>query len=93
MFNVEEIKAWEEEQMEKVHERYEPSKKRRAFNPHKDRMFKARRYFTMKYGGYVESYSNKRKWKKHIRAKYRLIRDDAHHPQKKEYHTYGWLTW
>jgi hypothetical protein len=59
-------------------------------------MFKARKYFTMKYGGYNESWSAAREWKRHIRAKYRLIRpndEDALHPVKREYHTYGWLTW
>lgn len=93
MFNQKEIELWEQEQAEKVSGRYCAAKNTRLFDPKKERLFKARKYFTMKYGGYTESYSNKKKWKRHIRAKYRLVKDDAHHPPKKEYHTYGWLTW
>lgn len=91
MFNEEEFYLWEQKQMEDVHERWEPTKKRRAFDPCKERLHKRRR--NLKWGGWGESYNNKWMWKRHIRNKYRLIDEDATHPPKKEYHTYGWLTW
>lgn len=94
MFNQKEIELWEQEQTIKVSGRYCTVKNNRLFDPKKERLFKARKYFTMKYGGYNESWSAAKEWKRHIRAKYRNIKsEDACHPTKHEYHTYGYLTW
>ncbi|MEX3713403.1 hypothetical protein ABFV99_13445 [Cytobacillus horneckiae] len=93
MFNIEEIEKWEQEQIQKVLNKYCSSKSKFLFDPEKERLFKARKKRSLKHGSYNESWDNKRIWKRHIRSKYRLINNESTHPPKKEYHTYGWMTW
>lgn len=76
--------------MEKMQERFEPQKTRRAFDPSKERLFKRR---TPKWPRYVESPCNRKKWQGHVRTMNRNIHEESHHPTKHEYHTGGWLTW
>jgi hypothetical protein len=92
MYNHEEWINWEQEQMEKVCQRWEPSKQRCPFDPAKERLRKRRRNLKWS-GSYSESYNSKWMWRKHIGMKYRLIDEESYHPPKKEYHTRGWLTW
>ena len=86
----EELLVWEKEQMEKIHERYEPSKKRRAFDPCDERLRKRRRRH---WNTCVESPVERKIWQRHVRVKFRDIHEESHHPTPHEYHTYGWLSW
>lgn len=82
---------WEEEQMEKVYERFEPTKKRRAFDPCFERLKKRRRHHWS--CASTESPVNRKEWQKHIRTKFKNIDEESYHPTTHEYWTHGWLTW
>jgi hypothetical protein len=93
VINEEELHIWEMKQKEMEFHRFCPEKRKRLYDPGKERLFKRRK--RSKYDRCnKESLSYKKTHKARIRAKYKLIEgDDALHPEKREYHTYGWSTW
>lgn len=93
VINKEELHIWEMEQKELELHRFCPKKRKRLYDPGKERLFKRRK--RSNYGRWdKELPSYKKAHKARIRAKYKLIEgDDALHPEKREYHTYGWLSW
>jgi hypothetical protein len=93
MFNVEEIKAWEEEQAEKLRE---VGKYRRAYDPVKERLFKARKKHYWRYPrNGNESTVQRKMYQESFRAKMKdELRNERYHtPVPHEYKTYGWHTW
>ena len=88
----EQLLIWEQEQIEKEQERYEPRKKRRPFDPCKERLFKRR---APKWYRCLETPDNRKMWQRHVRtmSKSRIYNEDDLHIVKHEYHTGGWLSW
>ena len=94
MFNQEEIKAWEEEQLDGIHGRYCPKKTDRLFDPKEERLFKARNRMQKWFRG-TECKVARKKIQDRFRmqTKTKLIHGDYHNPTPHEYKTYGWMTW
>mgnify|MGYP001068396240 CR=1 FL=1 len=95
MFNQKEIELWEQEQAEKENSRYCTAKNTRLFDPKKERLFKARKYCTLKwFWGKEHKYARKKIQDRfRMQMKTKLIRGDYHNPVPHEYKTYGWETW
>lgn len=76
-------------------ERWCPEKTRRPFDPHKDRLFKARKRASLKWGGYGETkYArNKIQSKFQMKMKQNLYAEEYYSPVPHDYKTYGWETW
>lgn len=88
-----ELVLWEEEQLEKIHERWEPSKKRRDFDPYFERLKKRRRHHWR--CACTEAPYNRKKWQRKFKMKMRqgIEKEEYYNPVPHDYKTYGWLTW
>lgn len=90
MFSEDTIHTWQVEQQEMELGRWCPEKHRRAFDPAQERLKKRNRR-EKPYRWDKEPKSYRTTHKARIRARYRDIpAADAFHPDKREYHTYGW---
>lgn len=93
MFNQKEIELWEQEQAEKMQE---VGKKRRPYDPKKERLFKARKNHYWRYpANGRESTVARKLWQESFRARMKneLRQGRYHNPVPHEYKTYGWETW